>query len=92
MSRGSVVTRFKDYGGGDVEVQTQTLEPLQDGVSPMGEVVALTPEKGHAPFYRVETLAEAPVKAHPGPANVSSEAYRDGWDRIFGGVPDESAN
>lgn len=49
------------------------------GVSPMGLV------------YEVETLAELPppkpreTRDHAGPAMVNSAAFREGWERVFGG-------
>jgi hypothetical protein len=36
--------------------------------------------------FRVDDLTSAsPVDAPAGPAMVATDAYRDGWDRIFGG-------
>lgn len=87
--------RFKDRGDGKVEVEQGAIVPLKDGETPMGDVIALTPDEGHAPFYKVEVVAESPVKSHPGPANVATEAYRKGWERTFRGHKtdlDDSAN
>ncbi len=45
---------------------------------------------GHGDVYDVESIYERAPScptddvAHEGPAMVSSEAYRDGWSRIFG--------
>lgn len=43
---------------------------------------------GPGPIYDVEDVASAAVqeaRGTAGPAKVATRAYRDGWDRIFGG-------
>lgn len=50
-------------------------------VDPEAEVVRLS---GEGPVYEVETLQPR----GKGPAKVTSAAYRQGWDTIFGGKQD----
>ncbi len=45
-------------------------------LAPEGQAVHLTPRGGD--------LYEVTEVTHSGPAQVSSDAYRNGWDRIFG--------
>lgn len=92
QDRQAPTIRFREYGNGEVEIEHGVLVPLQDGVTPMGDIVSLKPDKDHSPYYRVEVIAESPFGRHPGPAQVSTEAYRQGWDRVFGTKPDEAAN
>ena len=88
------IVRFKEYENGKVEVEDGVLVPIKNGETTLGEIVTLAPEKGHAPFVKIDVIAESPVKSHPGPANVATEAYRQGWERTFKGKinPDESQN
>lgn len=74
------------------------VRPLVPGQAVTGDLVSLS-RRGASPLYDIETVAPSPLKAEPvttghaGPARVSSEAYREGWDRIFKKAkPDESAN
>ena len=73
------------------EPEIGLLKALKDGESTSDEVVSLSPDKGNTPFFRVNTIAEG--WTHKGPAKVSTDAYRTGWDHMFGKVkPDDSVN
>lgn len=71
------------------------LRPLTHG-KPLprdGEIVKLTPRDG-APGHVCDVepqLDLGPAAAASGPARVASDAYRDGWDRIFA-PPDGAPN
>jgi|JI10StandDraft_1071094.scaffolds.fasta_scaffold252282_3 hypothetical protein len=76
-------------------VEVGELRPLKEGRPLSGEVVSLTP-RADAPrvcdvkvHVKVPTPAEAAPNAlaHKGPARVTSTAYRDGWDALFGAPP-----
>ena len=47
------------------------------------EVIRAKRREG-TPLYDVEVVQEA--TGHKGPARVSTRAYRNGWDRIFGDI------
>lgn len=71
------------------KVETGELRALQEGRPITGEVVTLAPRKDNprvcdvTASYRPPTMAVA----HKGPANVATDAYRDGWDEVFGKKP-----
>jgi len=74
-------------------VEAGELRAAKDGQPIHGELVRLEQRPEHDRLYDVEVLAEGPKPAAPvldsrnGPAKVVSEAYRDGWDQIFGRSP-----
>lgn len=64
------------------------LRPLRDGVPITGEVVTVEKQPdGRYSFTTEWTPEGATVDAgsHGGPARVATAAFRDGWDRVFGG-------
>lgn len=70
----------REYADGTSE--HVTLRPAAEGM-PMNDgdsVVQTTPEPGSRGTLRIRTLY-----THKGPARVSSKAYRDSYDSIFGG-------
>jgi hypothetical protein len=72
----------------DDRVETGELRAAKDGQPIHGELVKLEQRPEHERLYDVEVLAEAPhapaLGPRKGPAKVATEAYRDGWDQIFG--------
>ena len=76
----------------DHRVQTGVVQPLKDGQSLNGydEVLAVKYDQQHGDF-EVQSVYD-PRQASPalesapskGPAKVTSNAYRAGYDRIFG--------
>jgi len=77
------------------KVELGELRPLAEGRPLAGEVVTLAPRKDNPRVcdvkdsYRPPSVAAATSLAlsHKGPAKVATEAYRDGWDEIFGKKP-----
>jgi len=80
------------------KVEVGELRALEEGRPIVGEVVTLAPRKDNPRVcdvkdsYRPPGAAGVPraaalAAAHKGPANVATEAYRDGWDEIFGKKP-----
>jgi len=65
----------------DGTVQSGTLHAHQDGkpLGPSEEYVKVVPENG---CYRCETIYRGEA-APRGPARVTSEEYREGWDAIW---------
>jgi hypothetical protein len=71
------------------------LRALEEGKPITGEIVTLSPRKDNPRVcdvkdsYRPPSLSAATHKAlaHKGPAKVATEAYREGWDEIFGKKP-----
>jgi len=63
------------------------LRTLKEGKPVVGELVKLTPRAGQERLFDCEVLVDnSPGRlTGNGPAKVSSEAYRDHWDQIFGG-------
>ena len=77
-------------------VELGEVRPLKEGHALNGaEVVTLTPRADAPRVCDVKVQValpktpEAAPKAlpHKGPARVSSEAYRDGWDALYGRRP-----
>ena len=59
---------------------------LREGVPITGELVKLRRRPEHERLFDVEVLADVST-TRSGPAQVASEAYRTGWEAIFGAVP-----
>ena len=74
------------------KLEAGEVRPLRHG-RPVGsgEIVSLSPRADSADVYDVKTLCELPPggaagrTASDGPAQVATEAYRDAWERTFGG-------
>jgi len=63
------------------------LRPLREGKPIDGEVVRLTPRREAPMLFDVKTELEDPRGPRPtseGPAQVASDAYRRGWDAVWG--------
>lgn len=76
-------------------VETGELREAQEGKPIVGELVKLSKRPEHERLFNVEVLAKGaqpPARAleHKGPARVSSDKYREGWDAIFGARPPSS--
>lgn len=85
----------------DDAIELGELRPMREGQPIHGDVVRLTQREEHKLLFDCEVLVpsaapkEAPQKAdpapkrlaHKGPARVTSDAYRGGWDAIFGDKP-----
>ena len=77
------------------KVEIGELRALEEGRPIVGEVVMLAPRKDNPRVCDVKDSYRAPGSpgataltiAHKGPAKVSTEAYREGWDEIFGNKP-----
>ena len=73
----------------DETVETGELRALQEGRPITGEVVTLSPRQENPRVCDVTDsycAPSAPARAlmHKGPANVATDAYRDGWEEVFG--------
>lgn len=81
-------------------IELGELRPMREGQPIHGEVVRLTQREEHAMLFDCEVVLpaakpkELPAPAaakparevpHKGPARVTSNEYRGGWDAIFGG-------
>jgi hypothetical protein len=78
------------------KLEVGELRALEEGRPIHGEVVTLAPRKDNPRVCDVKDSYRAPgasssapalALAHKGPAKVATEAYRDGWDEIFGKKP-----
>lgn len=72
----------------DGRVTGVSARPSVDGapVPPGGSIVETRPLPDGRGYEVTNVLYEAPGAAeHPGPARVSSDAYRDGWNAVWGG-------
>jgi hypothetical protein len=73
-------------------IEAGELRGIQEGKPITGEIVTLQPREDNPRVcdvkqsYAPPTTASLPL-GHKGPANVASEAYREGWDEIFGAKP-----
>ena len=72
----------------DHSMETGIARPPRDGESINSSDVVHLHHRGPGPVYDVEVLYEHAARAAEeegsGPAMVNSEAYRTGWDQIFG--------
>jgi hypothetical protein len=66
-------------------IETGELRAIQEGKPITGEIVTLAPRKDNPRVCDVKDSYRPPaMSSHKGPAKVASEAYREGWDSIFG--------
>ena len=66
-------------------IETGELRALQEGRPITGEIVTLAPRKDNPRVCDVKDSYTPPASAaHKGPPNVTTEAYREGWDEVFG--------
>ena len=76
----------------EARIETGELRAIQEGRPIAGEIVTLTPRESNPRICDV-TDSYSPKGAttaqlgHKGPAKVASDAYREGWDEIFGTKP-----
>jgi hypothetical protein len=68
---------------------TGVFYPVEEGkpLQPGADVLKLSRRRGALPLFDVETVFSAAEAAEPpraGPPKVVSDAYRDGWDAVFG--------
>ncbi|HEX4510360.1 MAG TPA: hypothetical protein VH328_09785 [Burkholderiaceae bacterium] len=65
------------------------LRPLQSGKPIEGEVVSLSPREDAPMLFDVKSELPSPYPADrstsDGPAQVATDAYRKGWDAVWGG-------
>jgi hypothetical protein len=70
------------------------LQPLKQGKPIVGEVVTLRPRPEHPAVCDVEVEVDArpqaQANARPGPPQVATDRYRDGWDAIWSKKPEPS--
>lgn len=88
---GHKVMRIKGDKEGPKEIVLGEIRPVKEGEPILGDVVRLD-RKGDSNVFGVETILENPMKPEPQsggrrPPMVSSEAYREGWERVFGNKP-----
>ena len=79
--KGMRIVRFREEA-----VILGEVRPLDYGKPLTGEVIALRPRDGAPPFLRDVETVYAPPKTD-GPAQVTSEAYRQNWEVVFGKEP-----
>lgn len=84
--RGLDILRLKND-----ELSAGELREAKDGQPINGELIKLSQRSEHDRLYDVEVLAEgpratttAPAQPRKGPPKVASDAYRAGWESIFG--------
>jgi len=80
--------------GGDVEAGR--LRPVESEKPLTGELVALRQRPEFPLLFDVDVKVESPLKPRRrldrvGPVRIASEAYRRGWDAIWGRAADEDA-
>jgi hypothetical protein len=70
------------------DVEAGVVRPLQEGRPIHGDVVRLKPRPEFPLLCDVETLVKHPdppvAPRRAGPAMVSNDAYRRGWEQVFG--------
>lgn len=72
----------------DAPVEAGVLRPLQSGKPIEGEVISLSPRGDTPLLFDVKSELPSPYPAprptSDGPAQVASDAYRKGWDAVWG--------
>jgi len=71
----------------DAPVEAGVLRPLQSGKPIEGEVVSLSPRPEGPLLFDVKSELPSPYpapRATDGPAQVATDAYRKGWDAVWG--------
>lgn len=72
----------------DAPVEAGVLRPLQSGKPIEGEVISLSPRSDTPLLFDVKSELPSPYPAarptSDGPAQVASDAYRRGWDAVWG--------
>ena len=76
----------------DERIEAGELRALQEGRPIVGEIVTLKPRDSNPRVCDVTESyaprgAQAAQLGHKGPAKVATDAYREGWDEIFGTKP-----
>jgi hypothetical protein len=70
----------------DAPIEAGVLRPLQSGKPIDGEVISLKPRNDAPMLFDVTSEFPSPVprSTSVGPAQVASDAYRKGWDAVWG--------
>jgi hypothetical protein len=71
----------------DERLEAGELRALREGKPITGEVVSLEPRADNPHVCNVTASYSAPAPRGKGPPQIASEAYRSGWDEIFGPRP-----
>ncbi len=80
--RGVSIVRVKDE-----QVSVGEMVAAKEGQPITGELVKLSPRPEHERLFDVEVLAKPPEPAaptHKGPPRIATDAYRAGWEQVFG--------
>lgn len=79
-------------------VEAGVVRPVVTGQPILGDIVKLKPRKDSPLVCDVEVVLEHPepetrtAKHRSGPTRVSTDAYRQGWDAIFGNSAADTVN
>jgi hypothetical protein len=81
----------------EAPIEAGLLRPMREGKPISGEVVSLTQRQDLPMLYDVRSEFGAPTEPSDrqtgdGPAQVASDAYRKGWDAVWGRRRDSSVN
>jgi hypothetical protein len=71
----------------DAPIEAGVLRPLQSGKPIEGEVISLSPRPDAPLMFDVKSEIPSPypaARATDGPAQVANDAYRKGWDAVWG--------
>lgn len=67
-------------------IEATELRAVREGRPLTGELVRLLPREESPLLWNVDVqYSQDEQRGHAGPARITSEAYRDNWERIFGG-------
>jgi hypothetical protein len=79
-------------------IEAAVVRPAREGMPLDGDLVRLKPRESFPMVCDVETLLELPAEARQdrgtrqGPPQVTTEAYRRGWEAVFGRVEPRDAD
>jgi hypothetical protein len=68
------------------KLEAGVMKPVRDGEPLAGgaELVRLQQRDEHPRLFDVDVLATIPTRTASGPPQVATDAYRAGWEMIFG--------
>jgi len=71
----------------DCQVKAGLIRPMREGEPMVGGGVCLEHKEGHVYAVVHEVPSMVATMDRSGPAQVATDDYRQGWDRIFGSRP-----
>lgn len=81
--RRHAVLRYRRESGEEGRVEVGELRAAEEGKPVLGELVRLRARGDSGRLFDVDVQAKGPLAERGGPPMVSSDAFREGWERTF---------